>query len=64
MSHCRPNDPDSVVHIRADRDHLLPMGSTIAFDLDERYVRFFDPASEAGVAPAGRRSPLEEAPNG
>ncbi len=54
----QPEDPDSVVHIRADRDHLLPMGSTIAFGVDERYVRFFDPASERALPlpDADRRS--------
>jgi multiple sugar transport system ATP-binding protein len=60
----QPDDPESVVHIRADRDHLLPIGSTLAFGVDDRYVRFFDPASERALPMPDGQSPIEEASRG
>ncbi|MFN2201555.1 MAG: ABC transporter ATP-binding protein [Caldilineaceae bacterium] len=44
-----PGNPDTVVHLRVDRDHTMPSGSLIRFSVDARYIRFFDPVNEVAL---------------
>jgi hypothetical protein len=44
-----PNDPESMVHVRAGRDGRTATGEQIRFDLAASAVRFFDPSSEAAL---------------
>jgi multiple sugar transport system ATP-binding protein len=45
-------DEDTIVHIRARRDHDYALGETIFFDLDPSMVRFFDPSTQLALQPA------------
>lgn len=43
-------NPESVVHVRAGRDHHHPIGATVRFDLEPQMVRFFDPVTEGAIS--------------
>ena len=40
---------DELVHIRADRGTVYPIGATVRFDLDPEMVRFFNPHTEEAM---------------
>lgn len=61
------DDPETVVHVRADRDVRHTLGERVRFDLDSRMVRFFDPTTERAIShpePAPSEPPLAEAARG
>lgn len=38
-----------ILHLRASRDMVFPIGAPVRFDIDPRMVRFFDPKTEAAL---------------
>jgi multiple sugar transport system ATP-binding protein len=44
-----PENPDSMVHVRAGRDGLAAIGEEVRFHLEPALVRFFDPNSETAL---------------
>ena len=44
-----PSDPDTVIHVRADRDVEYPIGAPVQFNVDPQMVRFFDPQTERAI---------------
>ncbi|HRJ41530.1 MAG TPA: TOBE domain-containing protein, partial [Caldilineaceae bacterium] len=42
-------NPESVVHARADRFAHYPIGQPVRFDLNPAMVRFFDPKTEKAI---------------
>ncbi len=43
------DDPESIVHVRADRQVSYPIGSSARFTIDPHMVRFFEPASKKAI---------------
>lgn len=53
-----------LVHLRADRGTLYPIGTTVRFDLDPGMVRFFDPQTEDALRRSEGAASTEEVQDG
>ncbi|GIV95707.1 MAG: ABC transporter ATP-binding protein [Herpetosiphonaceae bacterium] len=51
MLHLAFNGDDQIIHARAGRSQIYPIGTPIRFDLDQEMVRFFDPKTEMALKP-------------
>jgi len=49
MLHLALGDDRMIVHARASRDTIYPMGEIVRFDIDPALVRFFDATSEEAI---------------
>ena len=49
--HLAIGSENTIVHVRAGRDAIHPIGALIHFDLDPEMVRFFDPKTESALKP-------------
>ncbi len=49
--HIALQEGETILHARASRETLYPIGTPIRFDLDPDRVRFFDPRTEAALPP-------------
>jgi multiple sugar transport system ATP-binding protein len=48
-----------IQHLRASRDVVYPINSSVRFNVDPQMIRFFDPKTEAAIPlPMGAAAPL------